>query len=730
MSAVARCATGRLPRRLVVLARRSEHRQGWEPLLRYAQSRVPQQDRGWAYFVLGYREYNAAQYSEAEKRLRSAAATGFSLADLAEYYEASAAYQNNHSDRTVELLRNFSERYPNSTVRDDAAELLAWAYLKTAKTAQAIRVLTAINDVMEKPKLAVLLGRAYQKAERPMDAASAYQGVFYAFPGTSQERAAAEALAGLKASLGTKFPRVSDGIATTRANKLFSEGSYSEALEEYNQLLKDRPKSALAWQWNLGRARCLLRTDKTDEAVETLVRTAPLSPEIDAERLEILAKAYVQKKDEPSSAKVLKELEASYSSSSHYARAMMSFANYLMWKPDLEMAGTLYHTLAYVFPGTDEGEAASWRAGWAEYVQGNSGAAQSDFLGLIKSYPSSARVPAAVYFLGRLAEAAREKAKAREYFGLLRTYYLHDYYAVEAAKRLRVLGPTHSQRGSRTDSVAGSGVREAASLIPAPGPIPFNPCDRGADSGALDPYFKLQDLGLDALALQGTANLIGAGNNSPRFALSLSRLDSEAGRPDLAIHRVKQVMPDYLRYKFDELPAGIWSLLYPRSYWSVVRRRARVNRLDPYFVMALIRQESGFNPHANSPSDARGLMQILPATASSGPWRSSVRSLYQPYFNVRFGCAYLRELVRRYKGNLAAALAAYNAGPSRVDEWIEKYPSTTADEFIESIPFPGTRVYVKAVFRDAVMYRIMLTGSAKYRTCRAQTRPRRGGKER
>ncbi len=695
--------------------------------MRYAHSRISERDRGWALFVLGYREYEAAEYALAEKNLVSAAKTGFPFSDLATYYSASAAYKSNAPARTANLLQSFSERYPKSTAYEDAEELLAWANLKMEKPEEAIRVLTAIPAVREQPNLALLLGRADRKAGRLLDAATAYQGVYYAFPGTSQAGAAAHALAELKVNLGSRFPRVSDRIATARAEKLAKSGNCSEALEAYGQLLKERRDSAFAWQWNIGRARCLNRTGKADEAIETLIRATPASSATDAERLEVLTESYIRKKDDNSIASVLKQMETTHSASSQYAQALRLVADYYMDKPDLAMATTFFHTLASDFPGTAEGAVGSWGAPLLEYLQGQPDAARTDFQKLIRRYPDSPRVPAALYFLGRIEERADAWTGAREYFDMLRKNFVHDYYAVEAEKRLRGLtaeGRAHKGRDGKQNP---NSIRKLADLLPRRDAASLSACDPAPDAALLVPYFDLQRLGLDDLARKTASSFTSRERRTTGFLINLSKLDAEAGRPDLAIRRAKQVSPEYERYRFDELPARIWDLLYPRSYWRIVRARAAANRLDPYLVMALVRQESGFYPRATSPADARGLMQILPSTASSRRSRRIIRKLYEPSFNVRLGCMYLRELLRRYKGNLAAALAAYNAGPSRADAWLARFPSQSSDEFIETIPFPGTRVYVKAVFRDAAMYRMMLTGSAKYQTCGARS-SRRGSR--
>jgi soluble lytic murein transglycosylase len=152
-----------------------------------------------------------------------------------------------------------------------------------------------------------------------------------------------------------------------------------------------------------------------------------------------------------------------------------------------------------------------------------------------------------------------------------------------------------------------------------------------------------------------------------------------------------------------------------------VQRQARANRLDPYLVMGLIRQESAFNARATSSADAHGLMQVLPKTASRSKRPSGIRStgarLYNPTYNIRFGCSYLGSLLKDFDGQPEMALAAYNAGDFRVRDWLKSNSFRDSSEFLEAIPIRATRVYVESVLRDAAIYRQLLTGSAKFATC-------------
>src|SRR5262245_4177637 len=137
---------------------------------------------------------------------------------------------------------------------------------------------------------------------------------------------------------------------------------------------------------------------------------------------------------------------------------------------------------------------------------------------------------------------------------------------------------------------------------------------------------------------------------------------------------------------------------------------------EPALLMGLGRQESMFNPWVSSHAGARGLLQLIPRTAflmarQLGLPYNPGRLVGDPDYNVRLGSHYLKTLLKHYDGEVALAVAAYNAGPRRVDEWIRLHGDPrrgdqfTLIDWIELIPFDETRNYVQRVLEGRDMYR-------------------------
>lgn len=146
---------------------------------------------------------------------------------------------------------------------------------------------------------------------------------------------------------------------------------------------------------------------------------------------------------------------------------------------------------------------------------------------------------------------------------------------------------------------------------------------------------------------------------------------------------------------------NIGKYFYPIKYSSYVYKYSAKYNLDPYFVAAVIRTESNFNPNAKSNKDAYGLMQI---TSSTGQWASAkmgnsgfnANNLYDAEYNISMGCWYLGNLRDEFK-DLDLVAAAYNGGSGNVRKWLSSAKHSIDGKKLHYIPFPETDKYVKKI---------------------------------
>jgi soluble lytic murein transglycosylase len=154
---------------------------------------------------------------------------------------------------------------------------------------------------------------------------------------------------------------------------------------------------------------------------------------------------------------------------------------------------------------------------------------------------------------------------------------------------------------------------------------------------------------------------------------------------------------------------GIREFTLPLRHEDVIRQQARDKGLDPALIAAVIYQESKFR-NRTSEAGALGLMQILPDTAhfiaeKSGGTRFTTEDLSTPQINIQYGAWYLDYLRDHYDGNKVLSIAAYNAGQTNVNEWVEAAGGEDAFDPAKDIPFPETRNYVQGVLKHEKEYR-------------------------
>jgi soluble lytic murein transglycosylase len=210
---------------------------------------------------------------------------------------------------------------------------------------------------------------------------------------------------------------------------------------------------------------------------------------------------------------------------------------------------------------------------------------------------------------------------------------------------------------------------------------------------------ELHAIGMDDAAAREIAaltnELAGGGEREPFLLEAYSDVEAH-GRALKLAQRLQADLP----------PSTFAAYQYPRAYWPRVTAAADAARLDPFVVLSLMRQESLFDPRAASPAAAYGLMQLLTTTASRVAGRPvDATALFDPTTNITLGTRYLRQLLDRFNGDLAKALAAYNGGEDAVTKWEHRAPGAATDEFVETISYRETRHYVKTVLGNYRRYR-------------------------
>ena len=389
-------------------------------------------------------------------------------------------------------------------------------------------------------------------------------------------------------------------------------------------------------------------------------------------------------------------MESRFPQSQWLAEALFSSGNMYLLRRDYAPAVEYYGYLATHFPTNKNAAAAHWRAGWLSYRQGLYPNASRLFDEQIRLYPEAKETVSALYWRGRLYETLDHKPEraAANYRAILRAYQ-HFFYAQMSRQRLAALGdaPVASPE-PQLDRFQPPTVPPLMESFPT-------------DSPHLAKARLLANAGLNDYIAQEIAADPDSANWS---ALAEAQIYASYGETFRAMRSLKRALPYAASASVKSIPLAYWRILFPEPYWATIKAESAKNNLDPYLVASLIRQESEFNPSAISPANAYGLMQLLPSVGKSlareeGMSGFQTFQLLDPATNIRLGTRYLRKTLDHFGGVTEYALAAYNAGDSRVTDWQAAGPYQGIDEFVESIPFTETREYVQAILRNIETYK-------------------------
>ena len=153
------------------------------------------------------------------------------------------------------------------------------------------------------------------------------------------------------------------------------------------------------------------------------------------------------------------------------------------------------------------------------------------------------------------------------------------------------------------------------------------------------------------------------------------------------------------------------NIFYPRKYKDIVEQACSIYNVDPNLIYAIIKQESKFNPNAVSHSEAKGLMQLMEATAQD--MTENIKSIdknnldiYDPYTNIFLGTKYVSYLIKHFDGNYYLAITAYNAGIGNIKAWLDKEYTDykTFSDVYECIEYEETKNYLTHVINNYHYY--------------------------
>jgi soluble lytic murein transglycosylase len=658
---------------------------------RYAQAHTGEASAA-AYLALGRAYWLDKRYGEAIANFRLARKAGEELADYAEFLDARANHDAGNEEAAEALLHGFTVRYPDSIFEDQAPELEANTLLALKDAEGARRVLTAAanTDAADRPGYQLAAGQVAFMLGEEAAAEGIFKRLLLSHPLSSEAGTARAKLTalGVETSLTTAELR-------SLGDAYYKGGHYEDAGEQYRALARRSSlDTASRNSFTVAAAACELKLKQLTKAEATALPDT--NDENGARRLYLLMELARNRDALDEQKRIVAEMKSRFPQSQWLAEALFSSGNMYLLRRDYAPAVEYYSYLAAHFPANKNAAAAHWRAGWLSYRQGLYPEASRLFDEQIRLYPEARETVSALYWRGRLYETLDHKPEraAANYRTILRAYQ-HYFYAQMSRQRLAALGDAPvAAPEPQLDRFQAPTIPQLMESFPI-------------DSPHLAKARLLANAGLNEYIAQEIAADPDSANWS---ALAEAQIYASYGETFRAMRSLKRALPYAASASVKSIPLAYWRILFPERYWDTIKAESAKNNLDPYLVAALIRQESEFNPSAISPANAYGLMQMLPSVGKSlareaGMSNFQTFQLLDPATNIRLGTRYLRKTLDHFGGVTEYALAAYNAGDSRVTDWQAAGPYQGIDEFVESIPFTETREYVQGILRNIETYK-------------------------
>jgi len=652
----------------------------------------------FAQLLLGFYAHSCEQTAYAEERLFAAADPDGPLEDWRLYLLSDSAAARGHILLAQTSLARLLGDYPGSALRPRALLKAATVAWQRGDAPRALELIAAGRsedlrgtEAAELESLAWEIGT--QRADRnvqveaarrllvnfPFKAAELKVIEIFRDPGGAvnwpavltgdQLKRRAQALLDLRldpsalTTLDVVTPEARDlrwylleAQALTRSHR----GSDALALLEGREAQDARQAAALAWA----------RAQAADDAATAQRGRANLGS-AERQQLRLLARQHLEKAaqgaDAELAAKALKSLYADYREDDLFDRAIDALRR-----------------LRRLDARDTTGASNLWQAGWQEYSRRNHTGAIGYWTELFSLYPEDSNARRGRYWTARAFDDLGERERAQQIYSEIARADTTDFYRRNALTRL-----------------LGKPAALAAVAAGAQEPWPADP--------ALERARLLTDLGLDDLALSETELVREKVERQPALKALEAVILARRGERRKSVQVIRDAFPALGGPFQATLPEEARRLYYPIAYQEPIRTWAATNRLPTYLVFGIIRQESAFDPTARSWAGARGLMQLMPATARELALKNGLSYshdlLADPAFNVRLGTTYFRQVYSMFDENLELSLAGYNGGPYRIKRLWRESSGTELDRFLEGLGLEEPKTYVKRILVLSDSYR-------------------------
>lgn len=634
-------------------------------------------------FVLGVTAFHLEKWDEVERYLSDSVESLPLLGDFALYYRTIALTNLSRHNEALPLLLRLKKEYPESPFLRSAKLLTADILFQMEDFPKALLSYQSFqadypsgNDSLKALYHSAL---CREKLGDPAGAIRDLRSIWLSYPAKTfagQAEVHLDRLAKL-----TETPQFfTEEERYARGCTLYEQRHYKEALSAFSSISPGALPEKLRGELAFKIAMTHYRLKKNIQAEQSFAALAsPESPyrEYRVEASYWLALIFDRTGKDAAAVSTFLEFAQAHPESSLADNALFQAALIKKHEGAHQEALVLFQKIISDYPASSYASRALWESAWSQYLSREFNGAANTFA-LLSNDPTWREK--ALYWHARSLEATGKREAAFSVYAQIQQGYPTGYYSLNIQKKFGLMS-------------------NRVPLLSTTYQVPFS------DSLGMERAQTLISLGLFEEAGKELSALKKRNGSSFRGSLGHAGLYLAMNDYRSAMGLFRQ---EALLSELGDSPS-LWAILYPAGFQEIVSRHTLNTGIDECLAYALIRAESSFSPTVRSPVGAVGLMQLMPATAKDTARglgeEVTTPQLTNPEVNVKIGTRHLRDLIIRFNGNLVSAVAAYNAGATPVLRWRKNFPTLQEDEFVENIPYPETREYVKKVLAAMEVYR-------------------------
>lgn len=635
------------------------------------------------------------------------------LDDYIRYWIGEALLRGGDAKEAAGIFEGVPQAVPDSNLLNQVALRAGEARYQASSCPEAVSWFVKAVTVNDKdPQIAqawLRLASCYLRENQSTEARETLKQLWTKFPQTKEAKEA-ETLLGSTAG-GGAWTATPD-MHYERAQAFLGQSLHAEAIEELKKFLARDPASPHRGDAKLKLGVAQVRLKQYEQARETFHALAAEQGPRGDDATVWLGRVYLRQGLGEKLLDLCRTLLKRAVTPEQRGQINLFAGIWLEDEARFDEAIARYRQVAKSGEPASQRAEAQWREGWVLYRTARYQEAINVWRQIVDQ-KSSDLEPQALYWIAR-SYGHEESTKAKEPFAELCQRFPYTYYCQLAREQTDRpgFGPTKSEGPvvvSSTSSASESVQLSAqGSQTSSRMQIELQPAYRRA--------VELRMLGLDQDAARELGALIDRYSRDPEVLAALSMMLSEVGAHHHALRLVRSRFREKLERTGGDVADGLWGVAYPTGLIPTIKMSG-ANGVDPFLVAAIIREESQYDWRAVSRVGAIGLMQVMPATATAVAQQHRLPSLtredlFDQETNIRIGARYVEQLFTQFSGNVVQTIAAYNAGPVVVGAWAATYRGRSEDEFVELIPYPETRHYVKRVLRSYKEY-LRLAGVQK-----------------